>query len=220
MTDESASSYDAIPNFGLLYDSVPVYVAREDVPFYVQEAARAQGAVLELGCGTGRITLALARAGHPVVGVDNSEVMLARCREKVLAEDPLVRSRITLHHADARRLELGEKYALAIAPFRVLQHLTRVEDQLQFLDGVARHLVSGGRFVFDVFNPNFATLTAVDGQERDDTPEQQLPDGRTFRRSVRVAAVRWIDQVSEVELIYYVSAKAGAQAQRYLHAFD
>jgi hypothetical protein len=54
----------------------------------------------------------------------------------------------------------------------------------------------------------------VDGVEREDTPEQRLPDGRTLRRAYRVAKVRWVDQVSEAELIYYVDGK------RYVQAFD
>ena len=82
----SASSYDVIPDFGLLYDNVPLYAARKDIGFYVQEAVAARGAVLELGCGTGRILLPIARAGCSVVGLDNSRQMLARCREKLSAE--------------------------------------------------------------------------------------------------------------------------------------
>lgn len=73
-----SSSYELIPDFGLLYDSVPIYATRLDVPFYVREAAGVN--VVELGCGTGRILLPLARAGRTVVGLDSSEQMLARCR--------------------------------------------------------------------------------------------------------------------------------------------
>ena len=86
---------------------------------------------------------------------------------------------------------------------------------------VARHVAQGeGRFIFDVFNPTFAKLVEADGQEREDTPEQRLPDGRSFRRTARVARVRWVDQVSETELIYYVSAKAGATPERFVQAFE
>lgn len=220
MPDEITSSYDRIRDFGLLYDSVPIYAARRDVALYLDEAAQVHGTVLELGCGTGRIMLPLARAGHTVVGVDASEAMLARCREKLQSEDPAVRARVTLHHGDVRDLQLGERFPLIIAPFRVAQHLTSMPDQLRFLGGVAGHLVAGGRFVFDVFNPNFTALTTFDGQEKEDTPVQQLPDGRSFRRTARIVRVRWLDQVSEVQLIYYVTPRAGAPEQRYVQAFD
>jgi SAM-dependent methyltransferase len=216
----TTSSYDAIPDFGLLYDSVPLYAARADVGFYVQEAASVRGAVLELGCGTGRILLPLARAGRTVVGLDNSREMLGRCRAKVAVEPAPVRARITLHDHDVLTFDLGATYSLVIAPFRVLQQLTTVDDQLGFLAAVARHLAPGGRFIFDVFNPDFAALARADGIEREDTPEQALPDGRSFRRAARVTRVRWVDQVSETELIYYVSARPGATPERFVQAFE
>ena len=197
----TSSSYDNIPDFGLLYDSVPLYAARPDVSFYVAEATAAAGAVLEVGCGTGRILLPIARAGAPIVGIDPSSGMLARCRAKLAAEPADVRARVTLHQLEIREADLGNTFRLVIAPFRVFQH-------------IARHLAPTGRFIFDVFNPRFDALTSADGVEREDTPELRLPDGRTLRRGARVTRVRWVDQVSETELIYYVGGK------RYIQAFD
>src|SRR3954470_16404979 len=81
------SSYDSTADFGALYDAVPAYSARGDVAFYLEEAERAgaSSAVLEIGCGTGRLTPALARAGHSVTGIDLSPAMLARARAKLAA---------------------------------------------------------------------------------------------------------------------------------------
>jgi len=208
------SAYDDIPDFGLFYDSVPLYVARRDVGFYVAEAKAAGGQVLELGCGTGRILLPIARAGCTIAGVDSSSQMLARCKEKLAAEAATVQARVTLQQRDIRDFALGAKYALIIAPFRVVQQLARIDDQLRFLAAVAHHLAPTGRFVFDVFNPRFDALTSADGVEREDTPELRLADGRTLRRGARVTRVRWVDQVTETELIYYVGGK------RYVQAFD
>lgn len=212
-------SYDHIPDFGALYDGVPIYAERRDVDFYVDEAAAAQGPVLELGCGTGRILIPTARAGHTITGLDGSAHMLERCRTKISHEPADVRSRIRLTRGDIRGFELAERFALITAPFRVVQHLTSIDDQLRFLDAVARHLAPGGRLVFDVFNPNFARLVAGDSTEHEDTPQRLLPDGRAMRRAFRVAAVRMIDQVSEIELIYYVSDATGT-LQRYVQAFE
>lgn len=212
-------SYDDIPDFGTLYDSVPIYAQRQDVQFYVDEAVVVRGPVLELGCGTGRILIPTARAGLTITGLDGSAHMLERCRAKIAQEPDEVRNRITLTRGDIRGFELAERFALITAPFRVVQHLTSVDEQLRFLDAVARHLAPGGRLLFDVFNPNFARLVASDSAEHEDTPEQRLPDGRTMRRAFRVASVRLIDQVSEVELIYYVSDATGT-VQRYVQAFD
>ena len=220
MSNEPERSYDAIPDFGLLYDGVPAYAARGDVEFYRARAARSRGTVLELGCGTGRILLPIARDGHAVVGLDASPAMLARCEERVRGEPADVRARIALHAGDAREFDLGRRFDLVTAPFRVLQHLVASDDQLRLLASVARHLAPGGRFVFDLFNPNLRILLAHDGSEREDTPETPLPDGRTFRRSARVPRVRWLDQVNEVELFYDVSPSPGARPVRHVQAFE
>ena len=214
------SSYEDIPDFGAIYDAVPLYAARSDVQFYVSEAEKVSGTVLELGCGTGRVLLPLARAGRTVVGLDGSPQMLARCKAKLRDEPKPVRDRVTIHEGDVRSFDLGDKYALAIAPFRVVQHISTIDDQLRFFEAVARHVAPGGRFMFDVFNPSFPLLVAADGRERDDTSEQQLADGRSFRRAYRVTRVRWVDQVSEIELVYYVSGPSGGTPKRYMQSFD
>ena len=174
----AGSSYDAIPDFGLLYDHVPLYRERGDVPFYVESAKAARGPVLELGCGTGRILLPIARAGVSIVGLDSSRQMLERCRANLGAESAAVQGRVTLHQGDLHDFNLGATFALIIAPFRVVQHLTTVDAQLRFLANVSRHLAPGGRFIFDVFNPRFEVLVGADGTEREDTPATPLPDGR------------------------------------------
>ena len=218
---DAPAPYD-LAEIGLLYDALPVYGARPDIAFYVEEATRAGGPVLEVGCGTGRILLPTARAGVPITGVDASAPMLARCRERLAAEPDDVRARVALHHADARdfTLEGAGTFALVTAPFRVVQHLVTIDDQLRFLAAAARHLAPRGRLVFDVFNPSFAAMLADRSAEREDTPETPLPDGRTLRRAARVPRVRWTEQVNEVELIYYVAERPGAPPARHVQAFD
>jgi SAM-dependent methyltransferase len=217
---DDRSSYDDIPDFGLLYDGVAGYAERPDVAFYVREAERSGGPVLELGCGTGRILIPMARAGCTVTGLDGSREMLARCEARLRDEPEEVRARVTLHHGDARDFDLGTRFALVTAPFRLVQQMTTSDDQLSLLGAVDRHLAPDGRFVFDVYNPDFAALAAADGAEHEDTPERPLPDGRTLRRTVRIRRVRWVDQVSEAELVYYVAPAPGAPAERHVQAFD
>src|SRR5258706_3329178 len=98
------SIYDAFPELPAIYDAVPLYVARRDVGFYVDEATDAGGRVLEVGCGTGRILLAVARAGSAIEGVDSSAEMLERCHAKLQNKSNTVRRRVNLHRADARTL--------------------------------------------------------------------------------------------------------------------
>ncbi len=212
------SCYD--PVIASLYDFVPVYASRADVAFYVDEARAAAGNVLEVGCGTGRILIPTARAGVAIDGLDESPDMLAQCAAKLQHENADVRQRMTLHRSDARNFDMGTTFGLVTAPFRVMQHQITSDDQLRFLASVRRHLRPGGRFVFDVFNPSFAALVAADGVEREDVPYTSLGDGRSFMRTGRVKRVRFVDQVSEVELIYYVRSEAGAESQRTVQSFD
>ena len=217
-----SSSYDVSPEFGTLYDSAPVYAVRPDVSLYVEEADRLGdgSVVLELGSGTGRLTLPLARAGHPVIGLDLSPAMLARARAKLGAEPEDVRRRVTLIEADVRSAEFTPPATpdLVIAPFRVLQHLTSIEDQLRLFALARRVVRPGGRFVLDVFNPDYAMMTRDRSAEVEDVAERPLGDGRTVRRTVRIGAVHWADQVSDVELIYHV--RAGAHTERVVQAFQ
>src|SRR4051812_451341 len=185
MTSSQAETYDSLQDLGVLYDHVAGYRARADVAFYVEEAARVDGKILELASGTGRVLIPIARAGKEIVGVERSRQMLDRCRENLAAEPADVRSRVTLHDADMRDFALSERFALAIIPFRPMQHLISVDDQLSCLDAVRRHLVPGGTLIFDVFNPDLARIAAASTEEFDDTPDTPLPDGSHFRRTGR-----------------------------------
>ena len=211
--------YDAIPDFGVLYDAVPAYGARGDARFYAEEAARTDGDILEIGCGTGRVLLPVAWAGKSVTGLDPSGEMLDRLREKLDLEAPDVRARVTLVEGDARDFDLGRSFALITAPFRVMQHLRTIDDQLAMLRCVAKHLAPGGRFIFDVFNPKWPLLLTDRSAETEDTPEFALPDGRRLRRTSRIVQANMIDQVNEVELIYYVTPPGGGRPERYVQAF-
>ena len=220
------TSYDSSPEFGALYDAVPAYAERTaDVAFYLGQAAQlsSDAAVLELGCGTGRVSLPIARAGHPLIGLDSSASMLDRFRAKLGAEAADVRGRVTLHETDVREFDVAPPsgangFELAIAPFRVMQHMTTVDDQLQFLATVRRHLAPGGRLAFDVFNPHFDKMTADRTAETEETEELELADGRTLRRTFRIPRVHWVRQVNDVELIYYI--RSGDEVERVVHKFE
>ena len=117
------TSYDGWAD---VYDSIYAYV-REDIPFYVEEASRLGGPVLELGCGTGRITLPIAQSGIDIVGLDNSDGMLEVARRKArLLEDG--NGVVDLHMADMRDFSLGRTFPLVIIPFRGFLALLSVED--------------------------------------------------------------------------------------------
>jgi ubiquinone/menaquinone biosynthesis C-methylase UbiE len=121
-----------------------------DLDFYVGEAQSARPPVLELACGTGRVTLPIAREGVPVVGVDSSARMLDRAREKVDRQDLPVR----WVQADMREFQLEERFGLAIIPARSFLHLLNPSDQIQALSNIHRHLLPGARLILNFFVPN------------------------------------------------------------------
>jgi ubiquinone/menaquinone biosynthesis C-methylase UbiE len=121
-------------------------LGRRDVPFWTRVAQRAKGRVLELGCGTGRITQPLAEAGVDVTGVDRSAEMLARARRP---RRPAEASRYV--RGDIRSLPFKPKsFATVLAPYGILQSLTRPRDLADTLMSVARVITKGGTFGVDL----------------------------------------------------------------------
>lgn len=135
---------------------------RADVTFYRQLAKQrlgTEGRVLELGAGSGRVTLPLARDGHDVVAIDQMPPMLARLRQRAHKLAPSVERRIQAVTADLCTFSVPGRFPLAIAAFNVLEHLyTRVELDA-CLRRVAAHLEPGGAFAFDVQLPDLEWLT-------------------------------------------------------------
>ena len=144
----SASPYDAIAP---LYDAWSRSVT-EDIPFYVDEARTAGGPVVELGVGTGRIAIPVARRGIPVIGVDDSAKMLAVCR--VRAEAQRVGELLDLRLGDLRSPPVAERVRLVTCPFRAYLHLRTEADRQRALAAAYALLQPGGRLVFDVFAPD------------------------------------------------------------------
>jgi SAM-dependent methyltransferase len=211
-TDEYAS-------IARLYDHVVAYRDRPDVGFFVEAARDAGSPVLEIGCGTGRVLIPIARAGVDIVGLDASASMLSVCRERLGDEPEAVRRRVELVEGDMRAFDLGRRFTLATIPFRPFQHLVSVEDQLSCLESIHRHLVPGGRLILDLFNPSIDYLANRPlGLEIPEEGAFSMPDGRHVSRSFRIVSHDRTNQVNEVELIYYVTHPGGRE-ERLVHAF-
>lgn len=131
-----------------------------DIAFYRRMAETWGGPVLEMGCGTGRVLLPLARAGISVHGMDSSAAMLEQLR-RLDAEPAEVRERVRVTHGDIRRTDAGRRFPLAIAPGNVLHSFLERCDQRAWLWNAHRHLASGGSLCFDVFQPDYHRITAA-----------------------------------------------------------
>src|SRR5262245_42591953 len=94
------------------YDYVTTQSRRQDVDFFVEMAQEAGGAVLEIGCGTGRVLIPIARAGLDITGLDRSTAMLAVCRRRLAQEPAAVQERVQLVQGDMRHFDLQQTFAL------------------------------------------------------------------------------------------------------------
>ena len=112
---------------------------RADLEVWEQIAARSKGSILELGCGSGRVTRQLGRRGHQLVGLDRDLALLAALRRRSAGLP------IETVSADARSFELRRGFALAIAPMQLAQLLNNAEERREFLAHLAAHLKAGGR---------------------------------------------------------------------------
>jgi SAM-dependent methyltransferase len=153
---------------------------KRDLAFYVELARRARGPVLELGAGTGRVTLALLRAGVQVTAVDSSRTMLARAAERAQKLPAEQRARVTWAHGDLRRLRIGRRFALVIAPFNLLMHMYTREDFERALRGVRSHLSPKGVFACDVLMPDLGVLRRDKARFYRCRPVFDPSDGRRY----------------------------------------
>jgi ubiquinone/menaquinone biosynthesis C-methylase UbiE len=125
-----------------------------DIPFYIEYAQKFNGNILELGCGTGRVLIELAKAGHSITGLDLSEKMLEILRIKVEELPENIRNKIDIINGNMSNFSIDKKYSLIIAPFRAFQSLTKDIDIQNSLNCILRHLDKNGVFIINVFRPN------------------------------------------------------------------
>lgn len=149
------SYYDSgslhIDSYDSIYEPLPDAL-QGDIAFYAELAARGGGPVLEIGCGTGRVALALAHAGFAVTGIDRAQEMLEQAAAKRAALAHAIAARLTLARADMRDFALGRRFATILLPFRTFHLLLSERDQRNCLGCIARHLESGGRVAIHLFD--------------------------------------------------------------------
>jgi SAM-dependent methyltransferase len=196
-----------------LYDAI--YGDRDDAAFWGATAAAAGNCpILELGCGTGRVLLPLARAGYEITGLDLAPHMIERCHAKLQPEPPEVRQGVRLLVADMTSFELRRRFALITVPFAGFQHLRTVEQQLACLDRCRAHLLPHGRLVLDLPNPDPAPPSyALSDKPTDGEVTAELvdwTDGRRIRWWVTVIDYQRSLQCNECEVTYEIIEADGA----------
>ncbi len=185
---------------GLLYDGVNNFLG--DLPFYAKWCGEARGDVLELCCGTGRLTIPLRQSGIRITGLDFTPSMLDRARQK--AGNAGID--LGLLEGDMRSFELNRRFRLIFIPFNSIQNTYSLSDLERIFSRVRRHLAPGGRFILDIFNPDFHMML-----RREKSPVVSsrftLEDGRrvvimercAYDPATQVNRVQWLFRIDEEE---------------------
>ncbi|MCU0487914.1 MAG: class I SAM-dependent methyltransferase [Anaerolineales bacterium] len=185
---------------------------QEDIPFWLELASHTPGPILELGCGTGRVLLPLARAGHTCWGLDNDPAMLEFCTRQV---DPGLHARVHLVQADMRAFELPEKFGLILLPCNTLSTLAEL-DLEHLLKSVFKHLAPGSCFACSLANPELLRQMPRTGPEEIEETFAHPLDGApvqvssTWERDKNLFKLTWA----------YSHLKPGERAERTLAQVD
>lgn len=181
-----------------------------DADRYRQLAAGVDGPILELCCGTGRIAVPLARAGHDVTAVDISAAMLARFRQHLARESSDTAGRITLIQQDITALDLpSSDYPLAIIPFNSLLLITDFQSQCRALERAALHLRPRGRVAIDIVNPLRLPVEG-DVQPKPFFTRRSEANGRQYTRFAALGPFNdqqqqrlhgWYDEVDDQQVV-------------------
>lgn len=124
----------------------------EDLPLYSDVVEEYGDPVLIVGAGTGRVALALAKAGHAVHGIEMERAMLERARRKLDAQSADVHSRVTLHAGDALTLPLEVQANVTIIPYNTFMHFSQQADQLRLLGRIRTWTAPDGVLIIDLPN--------------------------------------------------------------------
>lgn len=183
-----------------IYDGLNTSLS--DLKFYKQWLPKDKNSkLLELCCGTGRLTIPIAKDGYRIYGVDNNVSMLDKAKEKAL-ESGL---NIKFIEADIRELHLPETFDLIFIPFNSIHHLYKTEDFVKVLAIVRNHLNKGGRFLFDCYNPNIQYI--VEGQKgKEKITDYFTKDGRhvIIEQSMHYESH---NQINRIEWHYYINGE-------------
>ena len=177
-----------------------------DVAFYRDMAQQSAGPVLEVACGTGRVTLPLAEAGIDITGADLSEGMLSVARRKAATLPEEVQRRLTLIRQDMTTLKLDRQFGFIFVPFRAFQHLLTSDLQARALEAFHSHLMLGGRLALHLFDPRLDLLVDIDAP----IPRSSGTHEPTGRRYIAEVERTEFDHLAQIRRDLWRYAEIGA----------
>lgn len=183
-----------------IYDGLNTFLS--DLQFYKKWLPKNKEAeILELCCGTGRLTIPIAKDGYSICGVDYTPSMLEQAKMKAI-EAELV---IDFIEADIRMLDLQEKFDLIFIPFNSIHHLYRNEDLFNALGCIRNHLKAGGLFLLDCFNPNIQYIVESEKVQAV-IAEYTTDDGRDvlIKQTMRYESTT---QINRIEWHYFINGE-------------
>lgn len=222
MTQVHSHTYDA---FARIYDLQHSHFL-DDVPMYVRLARECEAhasshvSLLELGCGSGRVMIPLLEAGFRVVGVDESQEMLAIAQQRLRAHPLIPAARWNLVQANVRVLHVDERFDMAFIALNTFLHNLSRDDQLATLHSARQHLIVGAPLVVDLPPNDELAFQPDDGQFQ---LEATLVDPQSKREIHKFVASRVFWATQEQELTYRIEERdagdertAGAAHERFI----
>ncbi|GGD35518.1 class I SAM-dependent methyltransferase [Flavobacterium orientale] len=171
-----------------------------DLPFYTKWFPKDKEAkILELCCGTGRLTLQIAKQGYNITGVDIMPSMLEQAKVNAAQANEV----ITYIEADIRHLDLHEKFDIIFIPFNSIHHLYQNEDLFAVFDVVKKHIKKDGLFLFDCYNPNIQYIVEHE-KELNEIATFSTKDDRAILIKQRMQYEKGT-QINRIEWHYFIN---------------
>jgi SAM-dependent methyltransferase len=181
-----------------IYDGLNTFMS--DFMFYKKWMPKEKNVeILEFCCGSGRLSIPLAKEGLKITGVDNSKTMLEQAKIKTKNE----KLEITFIEADIRNLNLTNKYDLIFIPFNSIHHLYQNKDLFDTFKVVEKHLKDDGLFIFDCYNPNIQYITEAE-KGRNKIAEYKTTDNRNvlIEQTMKYESKT---QINRIEWHYFIN---------------
>lgn len=182
------------------------HATRNDINFFLDYAKCTSGKILDLGCGTGRILIPIAKTGKEITGLDNSKHMLKICNDKIENEFNLNKSNIKLIKTNISNFNLNDIFSLVIIPFGAFNSLLNTSEQINCLNCINNHLEAKGLLVFDVWYPNNNELLKSENGYHvvKNQPYFEMPDGRKVQWGIKNISVDYNKQLIYEEMYYNI----------------